>query len=193
MERSHEITDSSDWFDTAVAPLGPVETALRCQICKGFFDTPMITSCCHTFCSLCIRRCLTGDGKCPVCRSPDQELRLRKNVIVGELVEAFQSARPSILKLGREAAAHAEVAKRSTSKRKINEVDQDDSATVESQQRTTRSRSRKSPRRWAGDGPSRPNSTPSSPRGLKEYDGEGHAEGEYCHIGQHPVYLQCYR
>ncbi|KAL8942290.1 MAG: hypothetical protein Q9216_001763 [Gyalolechia sp. 2 TL-2023] len=94
-----DIADPSDWLKSTVPKLAPVESALRCQVCKDFFDTPMITSCSHTFCSLCIRRCLTNDGKCPACRAPDQELRLRRNWALQELVDAFQLARPSLTSL----------------------------------------------------------------------------------------------
>ena len=37
---------------------------------------------------------------CPVCRAPDQELRLRRNWVVQELVDVFQAARPVLIKLG---------------------------------------------------------------------------------------------
>ncbi len=37
--------------------------------CKDFFDTRMTTPCSHFFCSLCIRRCLTNDGRCHTCRA----------------------------------------------------------------------------------------------------------------------------
>lgn len=100
MDGASDLADSSDWLDTPVSSLGPVEAALRCQICKDFFDTPMMTSCSHTFCSLCIRRCLTNDAKCPACRASDQEMKLRPNGAIQELVEAFKIARPSIMRLG---------------------------------------------------------------------------------------------
>ena len=100
MDESFSVADPSDWLNTSVSQLGPVEAALRCQVCKDFFNTPMITSCSHTFCSLCIRRCLTTDGRCPSCRTQDQEIKLRPNPIIQELVDSFQIARPSILELG---------------------------------------------------------------------------------------------
>lgn len=101
MDDSFAVSDSTDWLQTATPQLAQVEAALRCQVCKDFYDTPMITSCSHTFCSLCIRRCLTTDGKCPLCRAPDQELRLRRNCTVEELVEVFQIARPKLILLGK--------------------------------------------------------------------------------------------
>lgn len=101
MDDSSAVSDSTDWLQTATPQLAQFEAALRCQVCKDFYDTPMITSCSHTFCSLCIRRCLTTDGKCPLCRAPDQELRLRRNCTVEELVEVFKTARPALILLGK--------------------------------------------------------------------------------------------
>lgn len=103
MDASFDIPDSTDWLDTPLSLLAPLESSLRCQVCKDFFDNPVITSCSHTFCSLCIRRCLSTEGKCPVCRSSDQETKLRRNWVVQELLEAFQNARPSVLELARKA------------------------------------------------------------------------------------------
>ncbi|KAL5045489.1 Postreplication repair E3 ubiquitin-protein ligase rad18 [Aspergillus fruticulosus] len=108
MEPTFDIPDSTDWLDTPLTLLAPFETSLRCQVCKDFFDNPVITSCSHTFCSLCIRRCLSTEGKCPTCRSSDQELKLRRNWVVQELVEGFKNARPSILQLARKAQAGAD-------------------------------------------------------------------------------------
>ncbi|KAL2819226.1 putative Postreplication repair E3 ubiquitin-protein ligase rad18 [Aspergillus granulosus] len=101
MEPTFDLPDSTDWLDTPLKLLAPLESSLRCQVCKDLFDNPVITSCSHTFCSLCIRRCLSTEGKCPTCRSSDQELKLRRNWAVQELVEAFTNARPSVLELAR--------------------------------------------------------------------------------------------
>ncbi|KAL2070397.1 hypothetical protein VTL71DRAFT_13423 [Oculimacula yallundae] len=96
-----DITDSTDWLETPLRSLAGVDSALRCQVCKDFYTTPMITSCSHTFCSLCIRRCLSNDGKCPACRTQDQELKLRFNGAMQDLVEAFTKARPDVLEFAR--------------------------------------------------------------------------------------------
>ncbi|CAL8578241.1 E3 ubiquitin-protein ligase rad18 [Xanthoria parietina] len=136
-----DVADPSDWLKTTVPKLAPVESALRCQVCKDFFDTPMITSCSHTFCSLCIRRCLTNDGKCPVCRTADQELRLRRNWTVQEIVDAFQIARPSLSSLAMLELNHSSVEK-PTSKRKLDDTDLEedtDDPIVTVQRRKTRS------------------------------------------------------
>jgi E3 ubiquitin-protein ligase RAD18 len=96
-----EVSDSTDWLETPLSSLASVDAGLRCHVCKDFYTTPMITSCMHTFCSLCIRRCLSNDGKCPECRAPDQELKLRNNWAVGDLVDAFKKARPEVLDYAR--------------------------------------------------------------------------------------------
>lgn len=103
MDPSFDLPDSTDWLDTPLTLVAPLESSLRCQVCKDFFDNPVITSCSHTFCSLCIRRCLSSEGKCPVCRSSDQETKLRRNWAVQELVEAFANARPGVLDLAKKA------------------------------------------------------------------------------------------
>ncbi|KAK2746443.1 E3 ubiquitin-protein ligase rad18 [Onygenales sp. PD_40] len=105
MDNAYDIPDSTDWLNTPLSQLARVESALRCQVCKDFFDNPVITSCSHTFCSLCIRRCLSTEGKCPACRSGDQELRLRRNWAIQELVDSFKAARPTVLDFARGAAA----------------------------------------------------------------------------------------
>ncbi|TGO23489.1 hypothetical protein BPAE_0130g00070 [Botrytis paeoniae] len=98
---SFDIADSTDWLGTPLSKFADVDSLLRCQVCKDFFTTPMITSCSHTFCSLCIRRCLNNDSKCPTCRSNDQEVKLKSNAAIEDLVEAFKRARPAALELAR--------------------------------------------------------------------------------------------
>ncbi|KAF5589558.1 e3 ubiquitin ligase RAD18 [Fusarium subglutinans] len=100
---NHDVPDSTDWLTTPLTALAVVESALRCQICKDFYKTPMITTCCHTFCSLCIRRALSNEGKCPLCRASEQELKLRSNWAMEEAVQAFINARPTTLDLARNA------------------------------------------------------------------------------------------
>ncbi|KAI0150692.1 DNA repair protein rad18 [Xylariaceae sp. FL1272] len=95
------VNDSTDWLSTPLPGLATVEAALRCQICKDFFKTPMLTSCNHTFCSLCIRRALASDGKCPLCRASEQEMKLRSNWSMEEVVAAFTQARPAVLDFAR--------------------------------------------------------------------------------------------
>jgi E3 ubiquitin-protein ligase RAD18 len=123
MDDLSELLDPSDWLHTSLPQLTSLESALRCQVCKDFFDSPMITSCSHTFCSLCIRRCLTNDGRCPACRSPDQEIRLRRNGSVQEVVDAFQHARPNLIQLGTTAISTEREKSNAQDKRKFDQVD----------------------------------------------------------------------
>lgn len=125
MDSSFDIPDPSDWLQTPLSRLGPVEQALRCQVCKDFFDTPMITSCSHTFCSLCIRRCLTTDGRCPACRTQDQAIKLRANFTVQELVDTFKCARSVTLQYGQNIKA-AEKTNGQTKKRKVDDTDMEE-------------------------------------------------------------------
>ncbi|KAJ5980846.1 hypothetical protein N7481_008144 [Penicillium waksmanii] len=124
---SFDVPDSTDWLETPLSLLAPLESSLRCQVCKDFFNNPVITSCSHTFCSLCIRRCLSTEGKCPVCRSSDQELKLRRNWAVQEFVETFQNARQSVLDLARKETARLKegdstIREPSPKKRKVDRV-----------------------------------------------------------------------
>lgn len=99
MEKAFDVSDSTDWKDTAIPTLVQVDAGLRCQVCKDFYTSAVITSCSHTFCSLCIRRCLAADGKCPTCRASEQEVRLRKNVALQEVADAFVAARAQALEV----------------------------------------------------------------------------------------------
>lgn len=142
MDNPYDIPDSTDWLNTPLRDLSSLENALHCQICKEFYDTPMITSCAHTFCSKCIRTSLSTDGRCPACRAADQANKLRNNWALQEIVATFIAARPAALKVARaeqEPAAHA----RKPGKRKRATVDSDDVAQTHDDRRTTRSKSRR--------------------------------------------------
>uniref|UniRef100_A0A0B7K9U7 Postreplication repair E3 ubiquitin-protein ligase RAD18 n=1 Tax=Bionectria ochroleuca TaxID=29856 RepID=A0A0B7K9U7_BIOOC len=91
----NDVADSTDWLSTSLPALARVEASLRCQVCKDFYETPMITTCSHTFCSLCIRRALSND----MCRAGEQEVKLRSNWSVEEAVESFKAARSAVLEL----------------------------------------------------------------------------------------------
>ncbi|KJR87910.1 E3 ubiquitin-protein ligase RAD18 [Sporothrix schenckii 1099-18] len=115
---SSDVADSTDWLTTTLSCLMPVEQALRCHVCKDFYNSPMITSCNHTFCSLCIRRCLSVDGKCPLCRMTDQESKLRGNWALREAVDAFCKARPATLEVAQKPLPRAKSPTPPQSKRK---------------------------------------------------------------------------
>ncbi|KAK8161011.1 hypothetical protein BKA80DRAFT_190084, partial [Phyllosticta citrichinensis] len=99
MDGASVLNDSTDWLSTALPSFAQLENALRCQVCKDLFNTPMITSCSHTFCSLCIRRCFADDGKCPTCRTSDSDSRLRRNWTAQEMVDVWHASRQKALDL----------------------------------------------------------------------------------------------
>lgn len=122
-DEMYDISDSTDWLDTPLASLTSIDASLRCQVCKEFYKTPMITSCSHTFCSLCIRRCLANDGKCPACRTTEQENKLRSNWAIEGLVDEFIKARPALLDLSRRKPG---IGVSPSAKRKVDEAELDD-------------------------------------------------------------------
>jgi E3 ubiquitin-protein ligase RAD18 len=99
------VSDPTDWNDTKLPFISSLDAALRCEVCKEFYTAPMITTCCHTFCSLCIRKALHNDGKCPLCRSPGQECHLRKNTTVQDLLDAFVGCREKLFEFATTEAA----------------------------------------------------------------------------------------
>lgn len=116
MDASFDLPDSTDWLSTSLPTFEPLEAALRCEVCKEFYSNPVITSCSHTFCSICIRRCITADGKCPSCKASCPSDKLAPNIAVRQVVLRFQEARPRALELARagkeEGATTSKVAKR---------------------------------------------------------------------------------
>jgi E3 ubiquitin-protein ligase RAD18 len=134
------VSDSTDWLSTPLSALAPLESSLRCQVCKDFFETPMVTSCSHTFCSLCIRRYLSQEGKCPACRQNDQESKLRRNWVVEELVTNFKDSRKGLLDFAKQAAEKDEIEERRPKKRRKVKADH---STQQAPIRSTRSQSRK--------------------------------------------------
>lgn len=115
---AHDVSDPTDWLGTPLASLAQVEQSLRCHVCKDFFNSPVITSCSHTFCSLCIRRALNADGKCPLCRATDQESKLRGNWAIREAVDTFVASRGVMLDLARQPTTGDPAVLTATPKRK---------------------------------------------------------------------------
>jgi DNA repair protein Rad18 len=140
MDLSNDLPDSTDWIATSLPAFEPFEAALRCEVCKEFYTNPVITSCSHTFCSLCIRRCIGVDGKCPACKSACQADKLMPNIAVREVAARFQEARPKALELARrdkeDDEEHRIGRKR---KRESPEVDEDEPARQTRARQTRRS------------------------------------------------------
>lgn len=168
MDGAFDLPDSTDWLNTPLKDFATLESSLHCQICREFYDTPMITSCSHTFCSKCIRTSLSSDGKCPACRTADQASKLRNNWALQEVVATFQAARPAALDVARrDGEQEAAEASRRPGKRKRTVLDSDDIAQAEQDIRTTRSKSR----RLAA-------SQTSHPESIEIFDSDGDGEFE---------------
>ncbi|KAK4450009.1 hypothetical protein QBC34DRAFT_324741 [Podospora aff. communis PSN243] len=135
-----DVPDPTDWLGTPLAALVPVENAFRCHVCKEFYNSPMITSCNHTFCSICIRRSLAHDSKCPLCRATNQESKLRGNWAMREAVDAFKEARDKILQFAR---TPIPVAAPNSPKRKAAELEEIDSSYSENKRPRMSTRSSK--------------------------------------------------
>ncbi|KAF2750187.1 DNA repair protein rad18 [Sporormia fimetaria CBS 119925] len=95
------LPDSTDWLTTSLPHFSALEAALRCEVCKEFYQNPVITPCSHTFCSLCVRRCISADGKCPACKKGCQADRLVGNFAVREVVGRFVEGRERALEVAR--------------------------------------------------------------------------------------------
>lgn len=134
---AYEVSDPTDWLGTPLSSLMQVEQSLRCHVCKDFFNSPVITSCSHTFCSLCIRRALNTDGKCPLCRATDQESKLRGNWAIREAVDTFAASRGAMLDLAHQPPAVRAARPTASPKRKACEEPMDDeSATKKAREDT---------------------------------------------------------
>ncbi|KAI7825829.1 hypothetical protein BX661DRAFT_184237 [Kickxella alabastrina] len=109
MDAFLDIEDPSDW-PADFPHLRELEQLLRCPVCKEYLDTPMVvTNCGHTFCSLCVRRCLTQETKCPSCRASTTEGDLHPNRLVDSLLREFKHGRPQLLSTLRSANTHKPV------------------------------------------------------------------------------------
>ncbi|KAJ2741231.1 E3 ubiquitin-protein ligase rad18 [Coemansia sp. BCRC 34301] len=97
MDTLVELDDPSDW-PGSLPHMRELDQLLRCPVCKECFTTAMVTATCgHTFCSLCVRRCLTQETKCPSCRAPLTESELNPNRLIDSVVYAFKSGRLQLL------------------------------------------------------------------------------------------------
>ncbi|KAI4622956.1 uncharacterized protein J4E87_006049 [Alternaria ethzedia] len=143
MDSSFDLPDSTDWIKTSLPAFEPLEVALRCEVCKEFYNNPVITPCSHTFCSICIRRCITADGKCPSCKTGCSSDKLAPNIAIREVVMRFQEARPKAMELAR-ADKEEETTKASKKKRKLEDTDMEDEDNVRhTRSRQTRTRSQR--------------------------------------------------
>lgn len=92
------ITDPLDFKNTKIPKLFEVDSLLRCHICKEFLSAPMLTSCGHSYCSVCIRKYLIHTPKCPICAKELRESNLSRNVLLEQVVISYKSLREDLLK-----------------------------------------------------------------------------------------------
>lgn len=93
------ISSAKDWPESW-KDLQTIDSLLRCSICGEFFkNTTFIPSCSHNYCSLCVRRYLSGNSKCPICGVNVQESQLENNRIIDEIVKSFVKIRSRLLEV----------------------------------------------------------------------------------------------
>lgn len=146
MEHMRHLPDSTDWIPTSLPLFEALEASLRCEVCKEFYNNPVISKCTHTFCSLCIRRCINADGKCPTCKSPCVADKLIPNVALRDAVIKFQDARAQAMELAKKEQQKAEIPV-PAKKRKVEDTDLEEE---EESERRTRSRQTRSSTRRSG-------------------------------------------
>lgn len=177
MDTTFDLPDSTDWIATSLPTFEPLEAALRCEMCKEFYSNPVITSCSHTFCSICIRRSIAADGKCPSCRTVLSSDKLAPNIAVREVVMRFQEARPKALELARADQQHENgMETGSNKKRKLEDTDMENGGDV----RQTRSRQTRRSRRNAGSNDAPVEIPDSGDDGDEDFLLEGMAKCPIC-------------
>ncbi|KAG0682462.1 E3 ubiquitin-protein ligase rad18 [Pichia californica] len=98
IDNLEDISDPSDWSTSKFPNLSQLDSSLRCQICKDFLKAPVLTSCGHTFCSICIRRFISDSNKCPICLEETYESGLRKVLLLDSITKWFSNNRSELLK-----------------------------------------------------------------------------------------------
>ncbi|BES92070.1 RAD18 homolog (S. cerevisiae) [Nesidiocoris tenuis] len=66
-----------------------LDAVLKCGICYDYMTNSMITSCSHTYCSLCIRKFMQYKNQCPACFEETYEIHLRNNRPLDEVITIF--------------------------------------------------------------------------------------------------------
>ncbi|CEP15180.1 hypothetical protein [Parasitella parasitica] len=101
------IDDPSDF---KAAQLSTLDELLRCPICKEIYkDALIITTCLHSFCALCIRRSLSNEQFCPICRKEAYENSLKFNADIDNIANSWRESRQFLLSMDRMATAHSPV------------------------------------------------------------------------------------
>lgn len=95
-EPKRKADDPSDERQSKRAKEG-VDEDLSCSICFEVFREPVTISCGHTFCRLCLRRCLRTKEECPECRLPQKrDTKFSTNTATQKVIERLKIGRPSL-------------------------------------------------------------------------------------------------
>ncbi|KAF9057143.1 hypothetical protein BJ165DRAFT_1418665 [Panaeolus papilionaceus] len=119
-----DVPDPTDFPPPTEAPgFRTLDGALRCPICGEVYDAPVSISCGHTFCSTCIRSALGIKQECPQCRKTANEVHIRVNHTIENVISSWKEARPFVLNLiqneaKRKAEEQAETERNASRKRR---------------------------------------------------------------------------
>ncbi|KAK9505406.1 hypothetical protein O3M35_009471 [Rhynocoris fuscipes] len=92
--------DSINW-PPEFSELKRLDVILKCGICYDFMNNCMITSCSHTYCSLCIRKFMQYKNQCPTCYEETYEINLRNNRLLDEVILIYTKIRDKLLRASR--------------------------------------------------------------------------------------------
>uniref|UniRef100_A0A0A9X1Y2 RING-type E3 ubiquitin transferase n=1 Tax=Lygus hesperus TaxID=30085 RepID=A0A0A9X1Y2_LYGHE len=76
-------------WPTEFADFKRLDAVLKCGICYDYMTNSMITSCSHTYCSLCIRKFMQYKNQCPACFEETYEVHLRNNRPLDDIIAIF--------------------------------------------------------------------------------------------------------
>uniref|UniRef100_A0A8D8Q6U5 RING-type E3 ubiquitin transferase n=1 Tax=Cacopsylla melanoneura TaxID=428564 RepID=A0A8D8Q6U5_9HEMI len=88
----------SEAWPKEFSELKELEKILRCNICKEFMKTALITGCSHLFCSYCIRHSIQYRNQCPECSSELYDNQLRPERTLDEVIRIFTNVKKKLLK-----------------------------------------------------------------------------------------------
>ncbi|CAO3568513.1 unnamed protein product [Mortierella alpina] len=77
--------------DSIVELLRRMAEELKCSICLGAMDQPLVTPCNHTFCDGCIRQALVRREECPLCKSRFSKRSLNSVEHLEKVISAFHN------------------------------------------------------------------------------------------------------
>jgi len=80
----------------ATEPLAQLQQHTACNICYDTLSVSLSLPCFHSFCSLCIRRCLHFTPSCPLCHAPASVADLRPNFALSQIALLVAALQPAL-------------------------------------------------------------------------------------------------